>query len=106
GIIVNVSSTAGLKGQANAGPYCAAQFGVVGLSQSLADEVRSFGVKVQTLFPAPLPLPHGGTLSPEHAADAVMFVLEQPPDTALPATVVAPLGVRRRRSKTVTTEQE
>src|SRR5262245_52313347 len=46
GIIINVSSVSGLKGRAHDGPYCASKFGVIGLSQCIQEEVRTYGVKV------------------------------------------------------------
>lgn len=93
GVIVNVASTAALKGRANEGASCAAQFGVLGLTQTLADEVRASGVKVQALLPAA----HTGALA---AADALVYLLTQPPGTVTPAALVAPLGARRRKGKT------
>lgn len=52
GTIVNIaSSPGGLRGQAFAAAYCASKFGVRGLSQALAEEVRPFGVRVEVLHP-------------------------------------------------------
>src|SRR5262249_28986426 len=53
GDIVNVGSTSGLSGIAFDGPYCASKFGVIGLSEALAEEVAPEGVRVQTLLPGP-----------------------------------------------------
>jgi 3-oxoacyl-[acyl-carrier protein] reductase len=52
GHIVNISSTAGRRGFAGGGPYCASKFGLVGLSQSTLYEVRSFGIRVTCVFPS------------------------------------------------------
>ena len=51
GNIVNVSSTSGKKGLAYDAAYCASKFGVIGLSESLAEEVRPQGVRVQVVLP-------------------------------------------------------
>jgi NAD(P)-dependent dehydrogenase (short-subunit alcohol dehydrogenase family) len=51
GNIVNVSSTSGRKGLAYDAAYCASKFGVIGLSESLAEEVRPQGVRVQVVLP-------------------------------------------------------
>ena len=51
GKIVNVSSTAGKRGSANAAAYNAANFGVNGLTQSLARELGSYGVNVNAVCP-------------------------------------------------------
>ncbi len=52
GDIVNVSSTAGLKGFSNTSAYSASKFGLVGLSESLMMEVRSSGIRVFTANPS------------------------------------------------------
>ncbi len=107
GIILNLSSVSGLKGRAHDGPYCASKFGVIGLSQAIADEVRTYGVKVQAIMPDsiatpfweqnhPVP-PPGDALPPERVADLILFLLTQAEDTVLVGPVIAPLGARRRK---------
>jgi NAD(P)-dependent dehydrogenase (short-subunit alcohol dehydrogenase family) len=116
GMILNISSVSGLKGRAHDGPYCASKFGVIGLSQSIADEVRSYGVKVQALMPDsiatpiweqnyPVP-PPGDALPPERVADLILFMLTQAEDTILVGPVIAPLGARRRKSTAKTAGKE
>ncbi|MGD1946798.1 MAG: 3-ketoacyl-ACP reductase [Croceivirga sp.] len=52
GDIINVSSTAGLNGNANISAYCASKFGVIGMSESLMKEVRKHNIRVSTLTPS------------------------------------------------------
>jgi NAD(P)-dependent dehydrogenase (short-subunit alcohol dehydrogenase family) len=108
GTIINISSVSGLEGRAHDAPYCASKFGVIGFSQSVADEVRGHGVKVQAVMPDavntpiweqnyPVPRP-GDALAPERVAEVILFLLTLPEDTVLTGSpVIAPLGARRRR---------
>ena len=52
GDIINVSSTAGLNGNANLTAYSASKFAVIGFSESLMKEVRKNNVRVTTLTPS------------------------------------------------------
>jgi 3-oxoacyl-[acyl-carrier protein] reductase len=52
GDIINVSSTAGLNGNANVSAYSASKFAVIGLSESLMKEVRKNNIRVCTLTPS------------------------------------------------------
>ncbi len=52
GEIFNVSSTAGLSGNANISAYSASKFAVIGMSQSLMKEVRKNNIRVCTLTPS------------------------------------------------------
>ncbi|MGF1640815.1 MAG: SDR family oxidoreductase [Rhodospirillales bacterium] len=104
GDIVNVSSISGLKGRAHDAPYCASKFGLIGMTESLAAEVRGHGIRVQCVIPgavdtpiwkqnAPVPVPVGA-LTPERVAALIVFVLELPADATLPTAVVVPLRHR------------
>ena len=52
GDIINISSTAGLSGNASTSAYSASKFAVIGLSQSLMKEVRKNNIRVNTLTPS------------------------------------------------------
>lgn len=52
GDIVNISSTAGLRGAASTSAYSASKFGVMGLSESLMQEVRKHNIRVTALAPS------------------------------------------------------
>ena len=52
GDIVNISSTAGINGNAGTSAYSASKFAVIGLSESLMKEVRKNNIRVCTLTPS------------------------------------------------------
>ncbi len=108
GMIINLSSVQGLQGRAYDSVYCASKSGVIGFSQAVADEVRTYGVKVQALMPAavatpmweqnkPAPMP-GDAIAPERIAELIVFMLLQPEDTMLVGPVIAPVGARKRKA--------
>ena len=53
GSVINVSSGVGRVGKARWGAYAASKFGVEGLTQVLADEVREFGIRANSVNPGP-----------------------------------------------------
>lgn len=105
GNIINISSTSGRHGRAHDSAYSASKFGVVGLSESLADEVRSRNIKVQAIFPDAVDTPiwdQNGPIKPEQAlppervAQLIAFMIALPDDTLLVAPGIAPFKPRRR----------
>lgn len=94
GVILNIaSSPGGIAGQPFAAAYCASKFGVLGLSESLAEEVRQYGIKVCTLFPDAIETPLlrnstlerrlGQPLPVDRVADLILYVLTLPRETIL-----------------------
>ncbi len=101
GDIVNVSSTSGRKGLAYDSAYCASKFGVIGLSEALAEETRRYGIRVQTLLPGAietgmwdqnwsLPRP-SNVVNVKCVADLVVYMVSQPDNTMLSNPVIEPL---------------
>lgn len=52
GDIINISSTAGQRGAPVTSAYSASKFGLIGLSDSLMQEVRKHNIRVSTLTPS------------------------------------------------------
>ncbi len=51
GLIVNMSSSAGLMGYPQRAPYCAAKWAVIGFTKTLAMELGGFGIRVNAICP-------------------------------------------------------
>jgi NADP-dependent 3-hydroxy acid dehydrogenase YdfG len=71
GHIFNISSIAGLVSMAGAGIYNSTKFAVEGVSEALASEVSSFGIKVTIIEPGPFRTDFLGDsfeMSPAHPA--------------------------------------
>jgi NADP-dependent 3-hydroxy acid dehydrogenase YdfG len=64
GHIFNMSSIAGQEAYPNGAAYCAAKFGVTGLSQVLREELKTKGVRVTTVHP-------GATFSPSWKSSGI-----------------------------------
>lgn len=89
GDIFNVSSTAGLAGNATTSAYSASKFAVIGMSESLMKEVRKHNIRVTTLTPSTiasdmsksLGLTDGdpdSVLQPEDFAELIVATLKLP----------------------------
>lgn len=52
GDVINISSTNGLNGAATSSAYSAAKFGIIGITESLAAEVRRNNIRVTALAPS------------------------------------------------------
>lgn len=71
GSIVNIASVGGVLGHAGSGYYAATKFAVVGLSESLAQEVEPLGIRVLIVEPGPFRTKFGESVkqSPNVIAD-------------------------------------
>ncbi|MEB3281843.1 MAG: SDR family oxidoreductase [Lyngbya sp.] len=89
GHICNVIGILGKHSMAMGSAYCASKFGVVGFSKCMADEMRRYGIKI-TLFyfggvdspfwdNVSLKVDRSKMLSPETAANAILFALSAEP---------------------------
>lgn len=65
GGIVNVAARAALKGQGHMAPYCAAKAVVIRLTESLAEELRDAGIRVNCVLPGTLDTPQNRAAMPD-----------------------------------------
>ena len=101
GHIINIASIAGKVGSANRAVYCASKFGVVGFTESLAEEVRQYGIRATVVCPGSTDTafsPENKTgqarermLRPEDVAHAVRTVVTQEPNSFISEIVMRPL---------------
>lgn len=110
GHILNISSTSGRRGRALDALYSASKAGVIGLTESIADEVRAFGIRVDTLLPdavdtplwkqnGPLPLAPPGSISARRIAALILLSLSLPADTVCENMTIMPFKTRQRTMK-------
>jgi 3-oxoacyl-[acyl-carrier protein] reductase len=80
GYIINISSIAGKQAWSGNGPYSASKFGVMGLTQALADEGKPHHIKCTAICPALVATPMTGLsgadyIQPEDVAQTVLYLL-------------------------------
>jgi NAD(P)-dependent dehydrogenase (short-subunit alcohol dehydrogenase family) len=101
GDIVNIASIAGKVGSATRAVYCASKFGVVGFTQSLAEEVRQHGIRVSVVCPGSTDTtfssdPHregksrGKMLAPSDVAHAVRMLVTQEANSFISEIILRP----------------
>jgi NAD(P)-dependent dehydrogenase (short-subunit alcohol dehydrogenase family) len=101
GTVVTIASTLGIKAVSDATAYCAAKFGVVGFTRSLAAELAG-QVGVTLLIPGGMrtkffddrdeqykPGPDAILNDPANVANAIMFALTQPAGSAVRELIIA-----------------
>ncbi|GAA1939525.1 glucose 1-dehydrogenase [Agromyces allii] len=87
GSIINISSVEGMRGSPGLHGYTASKFGVRGLSQSLAVELGTFGIRVNSVHPgliltdmttridpSKLDIPLGRPAVPDEVAGTIVFL--------------------------------
>ena len=95
GHIINIGSGAGTNGIAGMSAYCGTKFAVVGITESLHQELRDFGVKVSCLSPGSVDTgfseSNKNKLLPEDLAASVIHMLTCPQNFHYTDVQVRPL---------------
>ena len=102
GVIINMSSVAGVQAWAGTGTYSASKHAVMALTKSLADEGRQFKIKVSAICPAgvadelvdasPDDILRSEKISPWDVADTAIYLATLGPYAVVQQVVVDRLG--------------
>jgi NADP-dependent 3-hydroxy acid dehydrogenase YdfG len=105
GIILFVSSIAGLQGYAGEAVYCATKFAQVGFAQALDAELRKYNINVGVICPGgtktEFAVGHGRTeeyvrsshmMEPSQVAETIVYACLQPPNIRISQMTVRHMG--------------
>ncbi|HEV2490062.1 MAG TPA: SDR family NAD(P)-dependent oxidoreductase [Candidatus Acidoferrales bacterium] len=98
GHIINISSLAGKNFFAGGSVYCASKWGLLGLTYSMAEDLRGYGIRVAAICPGSVATdfsPHPGKkmdkiLQPEDVAHAVAMILTEAPQSFISEVLLRP----------------
>ncbi len=104
GHIVNIASTAATRAWANASPYHASKWGLVGFGRGLGVEGRADNIRVTTIIPGGMrthffdrfveqgiPMPDERNLQdPANVAETIVFVVSRPEQSVIQEIIVTP----------------
>jgi 3-oxoacyl-[acyl-carrier protein] reductase len=98
GHIVNIASLAGKNAFAGGGIYCASKWGLLGLTECMAEDLRPFGIRVSAVCPGSVATdfsPHSTKdpkkmLQPEDVAHVVAMILTQAPQSFISEVLLRP----------------
>jgi 3-oxoacyl-[acyl-carrier protein] reductase len=98
GYIVNIVSLAGKNAFAGGGIYCASKWGLLGLTECMAEDLRPHGIRVSAVCPGTVATdfsPHTGKdlskmLQPQDVAYAVEMILAQAPQSFISEVLLRP----------------
>ncbi|HEV2290021.1 MAG TPA: SDR family NAD(P)-dependent oxidoreductase [Candidatus Acidoferrales bacterium] len=98
GHIVNISSLAGKNSFAGGSIYCASKWGLLGLTYSMAEDLRAHGIRVAAVCPGSVATefsPHAGKdprkmLQAEDVAHAVAMILTEAPQSFISEVLLRP----------------
>jgi 3-oxoacyl-[acyl-carrier protein] reductase len=98
GHIVNIGSLSGKSAFAGGAIYCASKWGLLGLTQCAAEDLRQYGIRVSAVLPGSVATdfsPHTGKdtskmLQPEDVAHAVEGIVTQSPQSFISEVDIRP----------------
>ena len=100
GDIINISSLAGKNTFAGGGLYCASKWGLQGLAGCMAEDLRTYGIRVSVICPGSVatdfsgrePKDPGKVLTPEDVAHAVALLALQGPQSFISEVHLRPMS--------------
>ena len=98
GHIINIGSLAGKSAFPGGAIYCASKWGLLGLTQCAAEDLRPYGIRVSAVLPGSVATdfsPHAGKdtskmLQPEDVAHAVESIVTQAPQSFVSEVLIRP----------------
>ncbi|MFZ3216396.1 MAG: SDR family NAD(P)-dependent oxidoreductase [Candidatus Acidiferrales bacterium] len=98
GHIINIASLAGKNAFAGGGIYCASKWGLLGLTECMAEDLRPHGIRVSAICPGSVATefsPHAKKdpakmLQPEDIAHAVAMIVTQAPQSFISEVLLRP----------------
>jgi 3-oxoacyl-[acyl-carrier protein] reductase len=98
GHIVNIASLAGKNAFAGGGIYCASKWGLLGLTECMAEDLRGYGIRVNAICPGSVATdfsPHGKKdiskmLQTEDIAHVVELIVTQAPQSFISEILIRP----------------
>ncbi len=98
GHIINIASLAGKNAFAGGGIYCASKWGLLGLTECMAEDLRAYGIRVSAICPGSVATdfsPRGKKdvskmLQPNDIAHAVEMIVTQAPQSFISEVLLRP----------------
>jgi 3-oxoacyl-[acyl-carrier protein] reductase len=98
GHIINIASLAGKNAFRGGGIYCASKWGLLGLTECMAEDLRQYGIRVSAICPGSVATdfsPHAGKdpskmLQSEDIAHAVEMIVTQAPQSFISEVLMRP----------------
>ncbi|MGH7233296.1 MAG: SDR family NAD(P)-dependent oxidoreductase [Nitrospiraceae bacterium] len=98
GVIINMSSVAGIQGWAGTGIYSASKHGIMGLTKAMADEGRGHNIKVCAICPggvadelvdaSPDEIKRSGAISPFDVAETAVYLSTLGPNAIVQQVII------------------